>query len=847
MKSNVSAETVAKFKTKFDDWYESRRNELLTLLDAATRLPILGRHAEELRQISRKCQENAFEIVLVSEFQGGKSTTFNALCDGRDISPRGIGGGGIKTSAAIISAQNIAEESTEPERAEVSFKTPEQIALSLSTLLRIPLSKSEVFRSLHPELSDEQFVSAISSTEIFPSLVDITNPKHHKVLLSCVKNLWDDVSALSSDQRDQLKIATLQLRFFGTPEYQAATKNTEYSIAGFQRLVKFPDRWRLRWKEGFLSDFRFEEIAFTFVQRVVVHIRSKNLARLGCRITDCPGLLANAFDTEVAERAIRSADGVWYLYDGDVELGEKELQSLRKISSDWKIPVRRTQLTANIRTDWKYKSEELLEKSQKTLQREKLPLRILPYNARLAFLGAQGHLLLDSPVNFSETDLDNMTKDADISEEGSIPSPKEMWSLMVERIGTSTGIDEIGTIRELNDENVLRVSRTSNFDETLHRLENEFIPQKARSILIDGGSVRAKAALEAYEGILKAEETAAETKESQWRAEVKKVRTQLDDFVRKANSAIDGSALNEGVSDISILMAREVLDIAFDESFKAKLSDRLNGVIKKRAAEFYVSSSNLKRDIIADASPIVSEAVKETLSNAMFAWRQNDNTSVRQSLARKIEYLETEMRDIWKRQDIRFFGADDLAAPALSADFFSGCRKAALNQMVAKLDFRDIAFSGRLDWIGKWAGPIATLAGAMIELVAKIPGLGALISAAGHFVPKESKGRKDIIRQHLDDVFSTTKPTYRRLHDNLSRRFRETLTNLVGKIRESMSAIRQNFELERVKPAETQYEKSQEDRNRLAKANKEIRTKTIEPLRIRLQAFAQTVSEELRK
>ena len=88
------------------------------------------KYREELERIKKKSQEDQFEIVLCGEFQGGKSTTFNAICDGRDLSPRGLGGGGIKTSAAIISAQNISDEN-ENERAEISYKTKNEFSKNI--------------------------------------------------------------------------------------------------------------------------------------------------------------------------------------------------------------------------------------------------------------------------------------------------------------------------------------------------------------------------------------------------------------------------------------------------------------------------------------------------------------------------------------------------------------------------------------------------------------------------------------------------------------------------------------------------------------------------------------------
>ena len=154
-------------------WYETRRNELLELLREATALDLPEKYADELRQTSRKCQEDAFEIALVGEFQGGKSTTFNALCDGRDISPRGLGGGGIKTSAAVVTAQNIAGDETKnglSEWAEVTFRDGPSLVLGMSTPLR-PILKgmSDKARTiLAPELTDELFLERLDIDGDFP-------------------------------------------------------------------------------------------------------------------------------------------------------------------------------------------------------------------------------------------------------------------------------------------------------------------------------------------------------------------------------------------------------------------------------------------------------------------------------------------------------------------------------------------------------------------------------------------------------------------------------------------------------------------------------------------------------
>ena len=70
--------------------YEQRRDELVRLIDKALALgAIPAKTGAALGAVRRKVYENQFRIVLVSGFECGKSTTFNLLCGGQEISPRG--------------------------------------------------------------------------------------------------------------------------------------------------------------------------------------------------------------------------------------------------------------------------------------------------------------------------------------------------------------------------------------------------------------------------------------------------------------------------------------------------------------------------------------------------------------------------------------------------------------------------------------------------------------------------------------------------------------------------------------------------------------------------------------
>ncbi len=89
--------------TVFDRYCE----ELAQLARDARSLPDIAHSLQNIEQIESGATSQHFKIVLVSSFQGGKSTIFNTLCGGRELSPTGFG---LKTSAAVAEAHFLDDE-----------------------------------------------------------------------------------------------------------------------------------------------------------------------------------------------------------------------------------------------------------------------------------------------------------------------------------------------------------------------------------------------------------------------------------------------------------------------------------------------------------------------------------------------------------------------------------------------------------------------------------------------------------------------------------------------------------------------------------------------------------------
>lgn len=299
--------------------YSQFRDQLIRLLD---QFPLKTDEAartytEALTAIRKRLKENQFEIALIGEFQGGKSTTFNMLCGGREISPRGLNGGGLKTSAAVITVQNIEGEETRnglKEWAEINWLSSKQLKERIIDVLK--------------DYDEEQ-----------TRLEYDTDPKSKKRIPNPEKSSWDAIYELLKiawgqkprGEVDCLQIATLQYRLCNSKKFDKTSKKKIVPVDQFQKWVKFPDDWKVRWANKFKAKFSLDEMLFVAVDRVLVRIHSDALAYLGCRITDCPGLFVNEWDTERAIDAMGKAHAIWYLLNGDKESDENDSRMLQKI------------------------------------------------------------------------------------------------------------------------------------------------------------------------------------------------------------------------------------------------------------------------------------------------------------------------------------------------------------------------------------------------------------------------------------------------------------------------------------------------------------------------------------
>ena len=300
--------------------YSQKRNELLRLIEQVLKVDgIKEGEKKTFLETQKRLQENQFNIVLIGEFQGGKSTTFNALCGGREISPRGAMN---KTSAICITATNIADPNTK-EYAFVNWKTDFDKLKLMDHFVGL-LTKEDLGVQVN---EDEEF-----SIEKYFSFDNI---KHLEALKTAI-DIQEQTHEQDTDFQEVVRIAKIIIAYSDDENLKQILAKSKYEITDVAKFAVFPDRWEERWAnvksfEDIKKQFKVEDILFAFVGEINCHIHSDNLAQLGCSITDCPGLFASSWDTSVALNAISKSNAVIYLLGGVKQMGDGDKKAIKTI------------------------------------------------------------------------------------------------------------------------------------------------------------------------------------------------------------------------------------------------------------------------------------------------------------------------------------------------------------------------------------------------------------------------------------------------------------------------------------------------------------------------------------
>ncbi len=249
------------------------------------------------------------ELLLIGEVQCGKSTTFNAICDGREISPRG---GGLKTTGCRISAHPIPADAEE--YAELTWKTDDELMLTMYDIVNDNLVDDRGGCSIFPYARPEK-------------LPPLSDERVRALAKKAIRAEWKKYrgniagyDAYNTGRLDRLQIATLILEY-ETLMLGELRERTRIGIDDVQSFAVFPRDWAVKWqKSGEEAHWRLKDVA----------VHSPTLERLGCVVTDFPGLFEGSWRATVAQQMMR-ADAILYLIGGQKQMTEADLRVLSGI------------------------------------------------------------------------------------------------------------------------------------------------------------------------------------------------------------------------------------------------------------------------------------------------------------------------------------------------------------------------------------------------------------------------------------------------------------------------------------------------------------------------------------
>ena len=628
---NKNLINAKKMKTLNATEYSVKRDELLNMIDQVLNVKGIKNDEKNTFLVTQKrLQENQFNIVLIGEYQGGKSTTFNALCGGREISPRGAMN---KTSAICITATNLADLNAE-EYAVVNWKSNEDLLKLMDSFigtitaedLGITLKENETF-SIYRHFSFEN----IKHVEILKNIVEAQESSY-----------WCDPDK-HHEFNEILRIAKLIITFANNDTIKHLQKQHEFKIEDIAKFAVFPDEWEKRWTEiehfnDIENKFNVCDVFFAFVSDINCYIHSNNLAQLGCSVTDCPGLFASSWDTSVAINAMSQANAVIYLLGGNKQMGEGDEKAITKI-------FQQKSLANKVFFAINRKDNDTITRNIKEVNANKLKNLNIPYdtiwdfNALLFFLSEFGQTILDNT-------LDNVSKEkfVEVAERNgcSADTVENLLRKIIRRIGVSMDDENLIEINQINNNTIATIRNASASDTLLTTINDSIVTQKAESILINNGAFKIKNMLEKIESRLKSTEIDALKTVEESEAEFQNATLAYQTFVSTVTQLLDEAfpahlalqIARNGYTEIIQLTAidaitlRLAVEIPKSISIKCKGDAAWQGLMKKFSNKQQTNWAARQHAIAAKKlhdlfNPIIRSAIETELSTAITLWENS--------------------------------------------------------------------------------------------------------------------------------------------------------------------------------------------------------------------------------
>lgn len=617
--------------------YEERREKLVELIDRglALRAGIPDKTSDALAEIRRKVFENQFRIVLVSGFECGKSTTFNMLCGGQEISPRGLM---VPTSATVVSAQNTLDQDRVG-TASVVWRTDRELTMIFAKQILRIFKKIDEKRFGGIQQADD-LCDELSYPEDIPLL--------KKAVAKQVGEILDNRShgILNDADNDALRMAYIISNFYGNPLIEELKARKSFPVAEVAKLITFPRKFVRDWMHSEECAYKPEECVFAFVRQVHCYVQSEYLARTGSVLIDCPGLFSSSYDTAVAYEILENADAVWYIFNG-MAIGQTEMKALKQIMAAKPNSIFYTVnlLAAPLKMAQDVGIPECIQRIKQETGIELKGSEFHYYNAFLALSALEMKRAKNDKL--SAHDINEIRRIYDHQNSATINdryygqlmarSPEGMidgniaralisayginWSLLL-----GAGVDPYAECLNI-----------SGIDDILGAVENEVLARKAKSILIDNGSHKAIELIKSVENELVVAESVlrnAESERSEAYESAKKKLEEFKDFCNKCldrlrDDAIDhalaldywNEVINSSTDEVAEAAAEKIVDYDLNELRQGLseqiVNDTFAEIVKPKATAW---ANQIKNGMNGQFNKLVGSVMKGIIEDTSKKW-----------------------------------------------------------------------------------------------------------------------------------------------------------------------------------------------------------------------------------
>ena len=612
-------------------WYKVKHDQLLDLLRRAVEAPAPERHNEALKAVEDKCKEDQFDVVLLGAFQYGKSTTLDILCGGREVSPQGEGT--TPTSAVPVSVQSLSKDE-DKEWGEIRYKSKRALTEELFDTFEkdiVEPGSEHILLQYVPEGEE-------SVRERFCGTFDFDDPEHRACARKALEDAWakygesnESKFRFSSRQRQLMEVESLVLRFYDSID-RGSDNAERCPVEAIGPYVWFPSDWSENAALGFSYDIAAEDARFAFVERAILHLRSPFLEELECRVTDCPGLDASAYDKEVTRKALLRADGILFVRRFDKAIGQSDLGTIFEFVQD----TGRTSKTVLALNLWGIsrnvalvphedrrgrKTPSLVGASKQKIEDDGFNFPIVWCHILLAYLSAIADRRIRTGESFTEDERKWLAEKSG-GIDATLPDDK-LWIEAVRETNRIFKVPELATVVALDAEAVRLVLKASNFEELIGSVKNTVLREKTGSILVDNGSRKALETLKSHERELQLKEEAAHESEQKCAEEVAAARHDLDEYEKETESAVASSRLGSANDDVVQSLSRSLVDDVLDDGFHLGLSRRIAKTVRKLNKDFEgLSQNGFLRKMREEVGPLIADYFEDKAIGMLEKWRE---------------------------------------------------------------------------------------------------------------------------------------------------------------------------------------------------------------------------------